>query len=369
MNLELTDEQVALRDTVRGYLAEKASVSGHVRPMLDDPTGSTDAVWRGLVDLGTTALLVPVASGGHGMSMIEAGLVCEELGAALNPGPWLSSAVVAPRALQRFGADGEPAHELFAGIADGSVVATVAVPPPHGATFAMDRRGDDVVLRGEIGQVPDAAAADILLAVAGQRQDELYAIPLASPGVRVEQISGIDLSHKLFRVALDDAAGRVVAVNRKHHVDAAEAVADDMIVAWAADALGAARQVLQMTVEHAKVRRQFGAPIGSFQAVAHLCVDMYEAVELARSGVHYALWAADAGDREERHLAALRVKAFAGRLAAVGDVAIQVFGGIGFTAEHDAQLYLKRLLSFSRFQGSPGPYLEQVGRLLTGTTT
>lgn len=366
MNLELTDEQVALRDTVRRYLDEKASVSGHVRPMLDDPTGSTDAVWRGLVDLGTTSLLVPVEHGGDAMSMTEAGLVCEELGAALNPGPWLSSAVVAPRALQRFGADGEPAHDLFAGIADGSVVATVAVPPRHRATFSVERRGDDVVFRGEIGEVPDAAAADILLAVA---QDTLCAIPLASPDVRIEQIPGIDRSRKTFRVSLDHAAGRVVAVAGEHHVEAVEALIDDMIVAWAADALGAARQVLHMTVEYAKVRRQFGAPIGSFQAVAHLCVDMHETVELARSGVQYALWAADTADRDERHLAALRVKAFAGRLAAVGDVAIQVFGGIGFTAEHDAQLYLKRLLSFSRLLSSPGHYLEQVGRRLTGTTT
>ena len=365
MNLELTDEQVALRDTVRRFLAEKASVAGHVRPMLDDPTGTTDAVWRGLVDLGTTSLLVPVEHGGDAMSMTEAGLVCEELGAALNPGPWLSSAVVAPRALQRFGADGELAHQLFAGIADGSVVATVAVPSRHGATLATHRRGNDVVLNGEIGPVPDAAAADTLLAVA---QDALCAITLASPDVRVEQIPGIYGIRKMFRVSLDGAAGRVVAVTGERHDEAVEALADDMIVAWAADALGAARQVLQMTIEYAKVRRQFGAPIGSFQAVAHMCVDMHETVELARSGVQYALWAADTADRDERHLAALRVKAFAGRLAAVGDVAIQVFGGIGFTAEHDAQLYLKRLLSFSRFLGSPGHYLEQVGRQLIGTT-
>ena len=96
MNLELTDEHVALRDTTRRFLAEKASISGHVRPLLDDPTGSTDAVWRGLADLGTTGLLVPPEYGGAGMTMVEAGIVAEELGAALHPGPWLSSAVAAP---------------------------------------------------------------------------------------------------------------------------------------------------------------------------------------------------------------------------------------------------------------------------------
>jgi alkylation response protein AidB-like acyl-CoA dehydrogenase len=119
--------------------------------------------------------------------------------------------------------------------------------------------------------------------------------------------------------------------------------------------------VLQLAVEYAKVRRQFGQPIGAFQAVQHLCVDMYETVELARSGVIHALWAADAADRDERHLAAMRAKAFAGRLAGVADNAIQVFGGIGYTWEHDAHLYFKRLLSWNAFLGGPDRYLVDVG--------
>src|SRR5262249_3660467 len=122
-------------------------------------------------------------------------------------------------------------------------------------------------------------------------------------------------------------------------------------------------------IEYAKMRRQFDRPIGSFQAVQHLCVDMYETVELARSGVIHALWAADAGEPAERHLAAARAKAFAGRLATVGDTAIQVFGGIGYTREHDAHLSLKRLLSWSVFAGGPDEYLEQVGARLAQSVT
>jgi alkylation response protein AidB-like acyl-CoA dehydrogenase len=174
------------------------------------------------------------------------------------------------------------------------------------------------------------------------------------------------MTRKPFRVDLDGARGDRVAVADE---GAVEALVDDLVIAWAADALGAAGRLLQLTVDHAKVRHQFGAPIGSFQAVAHMCVDMYEAVELARSGVAYALWAADAADRFERHRAALRLKAFAGRLAGVGDTAIQVFGGIGFTWEHDAQLYLRRLLGFSRFLGSPGGHAERLGRELVRRTT
>ena len=137
-----------------------------------------------------------------------------------------------------------------------------------------------------------------------------------------------------------------------------------MLIASAADALGAAQAVMDLAIDYAKVRRQFDAPIGSFQAVQHLCVDMYETVELARSGVIHALWAADAADAAERHLSALRAKAFAGRLATVGDTAIQVFGGIGFTWEHDAHLYLKRLLGWSALLGGSDRYLEAVGRSL-----
>jgi alkylation response protein AidB-like acyl-CoA dehydrogenase len=157
---------------------------------------------------------------------------------------------------------------------------------------------------------------------------------------------------------LDDVpAQRLGAVS----TDTLEALADDVLIAHAADAVGAAAAVMSRAVEYAKVRTQFDQPIGSFQAVQHLCVDMYETVELARSGVIHALWAADAAEPAERHLAALRAKAFAGRLATVGDTAIQVFGGIGFTWEHDAHLYLKRLLSWSALLGGPDEYLERVG--------
>ena len=166
MNLELTDEQVALRETVRRFLAEKASVAAHVRPMLDNPCGTTDEVWQGLAALGATGVLVPEEFGGAGMTMVEAGVVAEELGAALHPGPWLSSAVAATRALTRMGAEARAA-ELLAGIADGSTIATVG--PLDGARPTALDTGNGVVLRGEVAALPDAAAADVLLVLADGR--------------------------------------------------------------------------------------------------------------------------------------------------------------------------------------------------------
>jgi alkylation response protein AidB-like acyl-CoA dehydrogenase len=354
MNLELTDEQTALRDTVRSFLAEKASIAGHVRPMLDDDTGTTDAVWRGLANLGATGLLVPPEYDGAGMTMVEAGIVAEELGAGLHPGPWLSSAVAATRALTRFEVAGELAAPLLTGIADGSTIATVG--PLDGPRPSVV---DGVALRGEIDSVWDVGAADVLLVVADDADGAgLFAVQASAPGIDSTLQAGIDQTRKRFRIQLDDTPARRLGTAGP---EAFEALVDDVTIAWAADALGAARAMLHLVVEYAKVRRQFGQPIGAFQAVQHLCVDMYETVELARSGVIHALWAADAGDRTERHAAAMRTKAFAGRLAEVGDMAVQVFGGIGYTWEHDAHLYLKRLLSWSAFLDGSDRYLVQLG--------
>jgi alkylation response protein AidB-like acyl-CoA dehydrogenase len=352
MNLELTEEQVALRDTVRRFLAEKASVAAHVRPLLDDPTGTTDEVWRGLASLGATGVLVAADCDGAGMTMVEAGVVAEELGAALYPGPWLSSAVAATRALIRTGAD----DGLLAEIAGGTAIATIG---PLSGTRPV---ADGETLRGEITALPDAAAATVLLVLAEDGAGTaLFAIAPTSDGVTVTARPHVDQTRKLFDVVLDGASAQRLGFAP---ADAISGLVDDVMIASAADALGAANAVMNLAIEYAKVRRQFDQPIGSFQAVQHLCVDMYEAVELARSGVIHALWAADAAEPAERHRAALRAKAFAGRLAGVGDTAIQVFGGIGFTWEHDAHLYLKRLLGWSAFLSGPDGYLEEVGAQL-----
>jgi alkylation response protein AidB-like acyl-CoA dehydrogenase len=221
------------------------------------------------------------------------------------------------------------------------------------------------VLRGEIATVSDAAAADVLLVFAEDSGDiGLFAVDAASPGVSLTpepESHRIDQTRKQFRVDLNDVTARRLGTLSP---EACAAVVDDVLIATAADALGAARAVMDMAVEYAKVRKQFGQAIGSFQAVQHLCVDMYETVELARSGVIHALWAADHADAAERHLSAVRAKAFSGQLAAVGDTAIQVFGGIGYTWEHDAHLYLKRLLSWSAFLGGPDRYLTELGARL-----
>lgn len=355
MNLEYSPEQLALATSLGEFLAEKAGVADHVRALLDDPRGTTDPVWRGLAELGAPGLLVPTEYGGAGAAMVEAGIVAEALGAELNPGPWLSCAAAA-RAVFRFGLEDEAAT-LLAGIADGSMIATVgplAGPGPE----IVD--GPEVLLRGRIEELPDASAADVALIVTrGSAGWTLQSV--ATADLSLTRAPGIDDTRKVFQAQFDDVAARTLG---QAGDDALAALCDDVLALAAADALGAAQRLLDMTIEYAKSRKQFGQAIGSFQAVQQLCVSMYQTVELGRGGVLRALWAADEADASERRLAAARIKAFGSRLAAVGDTAIQVFGGIGYTWEHDAHLYLRRLLAFSTFLGAGDRYLEEVGAAL-----
>jgi alkylation response protein AidB-like acyl-CoA dehydrogenase len=200
--------------------------------------------------------------------------------------------------------------------------------------------------------------ADVLLLPA-TRDGEVVLVAVEGVGAAAEP--GLDATTTLGTVSVDGADGEVLG---RLPDGALDAVRDDVLVGWAADALGAARAVLGLAVEHAKVRHQFGQPIGAFQAVQHLLVDAYETVELVAGGVLHAAWAADAADAAERHLAALRLKASAARLATVGDIAVQVLGGIGYTWEHDAHLYLRRLLGWSVAFGPASSYQVAVGRSL-----
>lgn len=356
MNLEPTPEQSTLGESVRQALA---SVPEHD----DTPSDpAADPVRKALVGLGMAGMLVPAQHGGHAASMADVGVVLDELGRRLTPGPWLSTVVAAPRALTRLGLIQGEGARLLSELAEGSTTATVGFEPTHGTVIPPLPHSDIAVLNGCASAVPDADAVDLLLVIAGAGPNRaLLAIDTAAPGVTIDRLATIDPTRPQFRVHFTDTPARNLGSASD---DAVAALIDDVLIAAAADAVGAAQRVLDLTLDHAKVRTQFGRPVGSFQAVQHLCVDMYETVELARSGVMHGLWAADAASPAERHLAAIRAKAFSGQLATVGDAAVQVFGGIGFTWEHPAHRYLKRLLNWSTFLGNPDRYLQEIGTRL-----
>jgi alkylation response protein AidB-like acyl-CoA dehydrogenase len=361
MDFEFSAEQEALRATVRRFLAEQAPIQPYVREMLDDPRGTSDAVWKGLAELGVTGLLVPEEHGGGGQGMVEMGVVLEELGRVVHPGPFLSTAVAAASAITCCADVGD----LLEGIAGGTLVATVALTEADGRDAAQVATvADGGALVGTKTFVPDAAEADVLIVTAMEAGDlGLFAVEAGAAGLRVVPEPSVDGTRKQATVHLDDVPAR-----RLDKGDATEAVAsvvDRVLVALAVDGVGAAEAVLDLAVAYAKERVQFGKPIGSFQAVQHLCADMLQALELGRAGSYYALWACDAASAAERHRAAVMAKAFAGdAFWRIASSAIQVFGGVGFTWEHDAHLFYKRLLGLQQAYGDAADHLEELATLI-----
>jgi alkylation response protein AidB-like acyl-CoA dehydrogenase len=342
MDFEFSEEQEQLRESVRRFLREQAPMS-YVRSMLDDPLGTTAEVWGGLARLGVTGLLVPESHGGSGRGMTDMGVVLEELGRAVHPGPFLSSAVGAASALVALEDD-----SLLPGLADGSLIATLAL---HGETVAQDS-----TVTGTKRFVPDALAVDVLLVTAS---DDVYAIEAGAPGVVVEDAGSPDGTRKLATVRLD-----AVAARRVGSADALAGVVDRLLIAHVVDGLGAATAVLDLAVAYSKERTQFGQPIGSFQAVQHLCAEMLQALEMGRAGAYYALWAADEADPAQVHRAAVMAKAWASdAFSKIGADAIQVFGGVGFTWEHDIHLVYKRLLSLEHTLGGTSDHLTELAHL------
>jgi acyl-CoA dehydrogenase len=371
VDFEFSDDQELLRESVRRFLADRASVAGYVRPLLDSDEDRRPEVWNALAELGVVGLLVLESYGGAGMGMVDAAVVLEEMGRAVHPSPYIASAIGAVSLVLDAGSEREHSF-LLPGMASGSVVGTVALLEPgrrfeivEPATTAT-RLGEGWVLSGTKVHVPDAVGSDVVLvsaAVAGEAGTAVFAVQTESGGVTVEPVKTVDGTRKQATIGFDGAPGWRLGTG-----DASGAIAstvDRMSVAMVIDGVGAAARALELAVEYAKERMAFGHPIGSFQAVQHLCADMLRAVELGRAAGYYACWAADDADPVEAHRAATMAKAFASEaFPQLGGSAIQVFGGVGFTWEHDIHLFYKRLLSLAYTLGAADDALEELAGLV-----
>jgi len=371
VDFEFSDDQELLRDSVRRFLAERASIAGYARPLLDADEDRRPEVWNALADLGVVGLLVPERYGGAGMGMVDAAVVLEEMGRTVHPSPYIASAIGAISLV--LGAGSEREHSfLLPGMATGSVVGTVALLEP-GRRFEIDaptttaaRLGEGWVVSGTKVHVPDAVGSDVVLvsaSVAGEPGTAVFAVQTESGGVKAEPVPTVDGTRKQATIGFDGAPGWRLGAG-----DAAAAVTrsvDRMAVATVIDGVGAAARALELAVEYAKGRIAFGHPIGSFQAVQHLCADMLRAVELGRAAGYYACWAADDADPAEAHRAATMAKAFASEaFPQLGGSAIQVFGGLGFTWEHDIHLFYKRLLSLAYTLGTADDALAELAAVV-----
>lgn len=369
MDLERSADQELLAETVERFLRERAPISPYVRRHLDDDLGFGAEVWSGLAQLGVVGLLAPEADGGAGMGMVDAAVVLEALGRWVHPSPYVASAIGAVSLVTLAGTATDRA-ELLPGLASGEVIGTFALWEPsrraewRAPTTRAKPDGDAWRVDGTKVHVPDADAADVLLVVAAANGDSgVFAVAANADGVTITPTPTVDETRRFASVKFDGPPAHRIGAG-----DAAGAVAevvDRIGVAMVVDGVGAAQRAMELAVEYAKERRQFDRPIGSFQAVQHLCADMLRSVELARASAYYASWACDAADATERHRAATMAQAFAGgALYQVAANAIQVFAGIGFTWEHDIHLFYKRLLTLQQHAGGETDQLEELATIV-----
>ena len=355
MDFEFHDDQEQLRDSVRRYLADRASIS-YVRSHYGRPV-PVDAVWSGLVDLGLTAMPIPEEYDGTGAGLVDLALVLGEMGRSVYPGPFAASAIGATSLLVALPRD-DIAGEWLPRLACGEAVGTIALSDARATPVRTDEHG---TLHGTKVHVPDAEVADLVLVVADGGSAGIAVRP-DEPGVTITRTETVDGSRSFATVELDGARGITLTGDGSAAVEAAT---DRLGVAWVLDGIGAAERALELTLDYAKVREQFGRPIGSFQAVQHLCADMLRAIELGRAVGYYAAWACDDASPEERHRAVTMARAFAANdLYRVAANAIQIFGGVGFTWEHDIHLFYKRLLTLQLAGGSAADHLESLASIV-----
>lgn len=354
METRYSEEQEAFRQSLRRFLDDRGGTA-FTRARWEATPALEATQWREFAALGATGLLVPEACGGVGGDMTDVGVVMEELGRAVQPGPCWASCVGATSAAVACAQD-----ELLAQLAAGDATATLALAEPgrsfsHWAESSVAVSDDRIT--GAKCEVPDAIGADYLFVTTSAG---LYLVRADAPGLVCSPEPGFDGSRRFASVSLDGTPGTRLGDNAL-----LAPTVDRMLVALCADSVGAATRALELTVEHAGERRQFGQPIGAFQAIQHLCAQMLQQLELGRAGLHYALWAQDAQPAAEAHRAAVMCKAYMAEvLPQIGASAIQIFGGAGFTWEYDIQLYHKRLLSQQTLWGGAEVWLEELARLV-----
>jgi alkylation response protein AidB-like acyl-CoA dehydrogenase len=351
MNFGFTEEQELLRAEVRKFLDQNCPLE-EVRKLSETDSGYSRDLWMRMAELGWVGLTVPEAHGGVGLGWEELVVVLEETGRTLFPSPLIST-VLAANAIARCG-DAAQQQRWLPGLAAGSSVATFAhleagdSQDPASIALRGRRDGDGVALEGEKLFVPDAGAADLFLVAfrSGEAPDALSlgVVERGARGLSVERLPTMDETKRCGRLRLDGvrvpkdallgAPGRALPAIAR--------VLDEGAVAVTAEAIGAAEAVHQLTTGYARQRIQFDKPIGQFQGVKHPLAVAYVDIECWRSLCYYAAWALDT-QPEEAPLAVSRAKAYASEaFPRIGIEAIGLHGGIGYTWEYDAQLYLKR---------------------------
>ena len=363
VNFAFSEEQEQLREIVKEFMTVK-SPETEVRRLMETEAGYDESVWQQMAEqMGLQALIVPEEFGGSGYSYVELTVVLEEMGRRLLCAPFFPTVVLGANTLIHSGDDDAKAAHL-PGIASGETIATLAFTEANGrwdeegVTTEATRSGDGWKISGTKMYVLDGTIANLLLVAARTEAGvSIFSVDPSAAGVTRTALSTMDQTRKQAKIEFDGVDATLIGTDGAGW-EVVSRVLDLAAVALAAEQVGGAQECLEMAVEYAKDRVQFGRPIGSFQAIKHKCADMLLEVESSKSAAYYAAWCAAELNDELPSVASL-AKAYCSE-AYFHTTAenIQIHGGIGFTWEHPAHLYFKRAKSSELLFGDPTYHRE-----------
>ena len=371
MDFDLSETQQLFKRSA-GELFAQECPPALVREMIEKTEPYSEALWRKLVEQGWTGLIFPEEYGGLELGMVEMAVAFEEMGRALVPGAFLSTVPLAGSLINKAGSK-EQRERYLQAICEGRAKASVALLEESArwdtdaVGLAANEASGRVKLNGKKLFVSDAAVADFIITAARADSDiALAVVSRNAAGVTLREMPSIDATRNLYEVAFDDVTvdGADMLATGGVARDALEYAIDVATLALSAEMVGGMQRVLDASVEYAKTRKQFGKPIGQFQAVQHHCANMLLMCESARSAVYYAAWVMG-NDPQEAPLAVSIAKTYASdSYREVGNLGIQVHGGVGFTWEDDLHFYYKRAKASELMFGDATYHRERIARLI-----
>lgn len=377
MEFGFTEEQEMIRSQAAEFLKNECNIP-FVRELMSNDHGYNQDFWKKVAALGWLGLIFPEQYGGAGLTFVELTIVLESMGAALAPGSFVSSVLGGLILLEA--ANEEQKKRWLTPLIEGRIKATFALSGPNASWQAADltsataERGDGhYSISGTKLFVPDAHLADLIICAASTRSSSvaendvsLFVVDRNSERLNVTPLNSMDQTRRLYEVSFEQ-----VRVPANHLLGGAgkswpiiERVIDKGTVGLCAEMVGGAQRVLDMCVEYAKERVQFGRPIGSFQAIQHKCADMLLMIESARSATYAAAWAAGQDGADATLLASIAKAYTSDAYRFVAGEGIQIHGGMGFTWEHDMHLYFKRAKADEFNFGDPSYHRARVAQLI-----
>jgi len=361
MQFGLNESQEILRDSARSFFSGECPMS-EVRRLMATDSAYDASLWRKLADQGYTGIIFPEEHGGVGLGKVELILLMEESGRALLPGPFFSTVVLSGSVIDAVATE-EQKKKYLAPICRGEARSTVAILEAAASWDLEDIQMTAVngTLSGEKLFVPDAAVADWILVFAC---NGAFLVDTKTPGVVISPMFSMDLTRKLYAVQFNHAPAEKLG-----DLPALKTAIDIATTALVAEMVGGMQRTLDLTVEYAKTRKQFGKTIGSFQAVQHQCADMYLETESSRSAAYYAAWALEE-NVPDAFAAASIAKIYASDAGrTVGSRGIQIHSGMGFTWENDLHLYYRRAKASETAFGDAAFHRERLARLAIDTAS